>query len=517
MTPVIDHIARRLSITTEEAGILLQQWVSQRLADLETSGTVTVPGLGTFTREAEGIEFVPEPRLATVVNHRFAGLYPLPVDAGENVTLGLDSPYGIPDVPMAADLLTNVGEAAAEASPETDSGEVRDDAMPTLRPADTGDLLEEDPSQYRPFYDPRDEIDDSPGLDEIVDAAGSRPWAQTGDLVDSVREEVEGDFPQGIYDTGQIDDTHEEDDLAEADPGVPEASHDWDSAEGRHADDIVESSDDTPTESSADKIPWNRPARYPEPDARVDDDYDDYIGDAEAEIEKHDFGDSLLHPANLAAGVTGIDKKDETASSASEPDPEPDPESEDQAAEVEEEPVVDLASTPPVVDPASTPPIVVRRSTGARVYWLAIPLLIAAIAVVLWLLTQTERTPDRLEQTTSEGATEESVTPVPPEVVEAPVEPWSPGTVDRRAGGYTIVASSQASRREAIAFAESLAANLQDESLPIDVFRGTAEGRARYRVGIGQFATIESAALEMERLSSRLPGGVWILRIRRNM
>jgi hypothetical protein len=504
MTSVIEHIARRLSVTTEEAGIQLQQWVSQRLTDLETSGTVTVPGLGTFTREADRIEFVPEPRLATVVNHRFAGLYPLPVDASENVTLGLDSPYGIPDVPMAADLLTNAGETAGEVPPETDAGESRGDVEPTLERADPGDQLQDVRSQYRPFYDPRNDLDDSRGLDEIVDAAGSRPWADTGDLVDSVREEVEGDFPQEVNDTGQIDDIHEEDDLAEADHGEPEPPLDLDNAEGRNADNIVEPSDEPQTEPSAGTIPWNRPARYPEPDARVDDDYADYVGDTddESEGEKHDFGDTLLHPANVAAGVTGSDENDETESLGSEPEA---PE------EVEEE---------PVVDPATTPPIVVRRSTGTRAYWLAIPLLIAAIAVVLWLLRQTERTPDTLEQTTSEGsevAAQESAPPPQPEVAEVQVEPWSPGTVDRRAGGFTIVASSQASRREAIAFAERLAADLQDESLPIDVFRGTAEGRARYRVGIGQFATIESAALAMERLSSRLPGGVWILRIRRNM
>ena len=172
MTPVIDHIARRLSVTTEEAGILLQQWVSERLADLETSGEVTVPGLGTFTREADELEFVPEPRLATVVNHRFAGLYPLPVDADENVTLGLDSPYGIPDVPMAADLLTNIGEAAPEGLPDLEIGEVRADVEPNVDRGDLGDQLEEDRSQDRPFYDPRDEIDDSQGLDELGDTAG---------------------------------------------------------------------------------------------------------------------------------------------------------------------------------------------------------------------------------------------------------------------------------------------------------------------------------------------------------
>ncbi|NNE46772.1 MAG: hypothetical protein HKN37_08935 [Rhodothermales bacterium] len=515
MTPVIDHIARRLSVTTDEAGILLQQWVSQLLADLETSGEVTVPGLGTFTREADEIEFVPEPRLASVVNHRFAGLYPLPVDAGENVTLGLDSPYGIPDVPMAADLLTNVGEAAPEGLPDLDTGEARADVESNVDPTDLGDQLEEDRSQDRPFYDPRDEVDVSPEPDEIVGAAGSRPWADTGDLVDSVRDELEGDFPQEVHDTGQVDDRYDQDDIAEPYHDESKTPHDRDDAEGRHADDIVEPSDDIQTESSADKIPWNRPARYPEPDVRVDDEYDDNVGGAEGEAENHDFGDSLIHPASLAAGVTGIDQKDDTASLGSDPepdpDPEPEPESEDQAAEDDEE---------SVEDPSSTPPIVVRRSTGARAYWLAIPLLIAAIAVVLWLLTQTERTPDAPEQTTgeaSEGAAQEAAPPPQPEVAEAQVEPWSPGTVDRRAGGYTIVASSQASRREAIAFAESLASNLQDESLPIDVFRGTAEGRARYRVGVGQFATIESAALEMERLSSQLPAGVWILRIRRNM
>ena len=183
-------------------------------------------------------------------------------------------------------------------------------------------------------------------------------------------------------------------------------------------------------------------------------------------------------------------------------------------------------------------------------------MLIVAIGSVLWLLRQSETTPRDAEQRTAAagtdsqtgdkdvaGTTSDTVKLSPSELQQPSDSPesqaestapptdlqedprssnelasaWEPGAFNRREGGYTLVVSSQATRREAAAFARNVIQGLGDEALKVDILEGTARGRSRYRVGVGQFPSVEQALSEMDRLSPRLPEGVWVLRIRSNM
>jgi hypothetical protein len=287
---------------------------------------------------------------------------------------------------------------------------------------------------------------------------------------------------------------------------------------------------------------WNRPAQFPEPVNPNDEVGDDYLAEsdyARAAEETEDFGNALLRPASVA------DAGDATSS---------------EEIPLDEPPAhrLDGASAE---DDAANPgaPVVVRKTSISRTYWLLIPILVIAIGGVLWLLRESER-PARLTQPAAVSPAADTVASVeerdpvleaegdqrlegtaeggqiytdepppadsPPADARAgtqngeaaePAAEWQPGVVDRRRGGYTLVVSSQATRSEAVDFARSLAGNIRDESLPVDIFLGTARGRSRYRVGVGQFESIEKALSEMDRLASRLPEGAWVLRIRTNM
>jgi hypothetical protein len=105
---------------------------------------------------------------------------------------------------------------------------------------------------------------------------------------------------------------------------------------------------------------------------------------------------------------------------------------------------------------------------------------------------------------------------------DAPADP-TPGEaqttasgIDPAAGGYTIVIASRQQRSLAENVVEQYQQELQDEGLPVEIIVGQSDGQTRYRVGVGQFSTIDAATAERDRLADRLPDGAWVLRIRPN-
>ena len=185
---------------------------------------------------------------------------------------------------------------------------------------------------------------------------------------------------------------------------------------------------------------------------------------------------------------------------------------------------------------------------------IAVPVIaiLGIVGIMLWFLNRslktgsTEQTPTA-EQVETRAATEVSppdqtdnaevasggvsqeataeVTPsqpdVPPAEVPATTEEtsseWNPGSFDRDAAGYTIIVSSEPSRSEAFNVARGIATQLSESDLNVDVLRVDVNGEVRFRVGVGQFASLAVAKSTLNSLQSGLPDGSWITSITSDM
>ncbi len=104
----------------------------------------------------------------------------------------------------------------------------------------------------------------------------------------------------------------------------------------------------------------------------------------------------------------------------------------------------------------------------------------------------------------------EETTPLPPVRSEETSPLRSAGGIDRSAGGFTIIVYSETSERGA---AEA-AAPFRDRGYRTSVLEYHENGRTRYRVGVGQFATLEEAGEARDRLAgSELPDDAWVWRV----
>lgn len=114
-----------------------------------------------------------------------------------------------------------------------------------------------------------------------------------------------------------------------------------------------------------------------------------------------------------------------------------------------------------------------------------------------------------------DAATNPSTEPAASEPVQTapPSEPADPlrgaAGIDRADGGFSWIVASEFSREPA----ERRVADFRDRGFRADVIAEETGGRTRYRVALGQFASIEEA----ERFRSDLPAGVppdtWLLRL----
>ncbi len=528
VAPVFEHIANRLGIPPEEAEQRCRDLFAQLMRETISGGRSDIPGLGAFVAGDSGIHFEPVPKLATVVNHRFAGLYPIPVDKIDDSSFDFEPSVAVPDIPIAPDLV--MGEGAEPESTGNTASVAESADSSAVVPADANGSTDEAPPSDEEVETAEDDAQDiesvvySPDVEDSERGIpGAITWARSSQVVESVRHELEA--PQ------ESDQAASHPDRSDTDI---EASAPVESGQERES----ESESHSPPESA-----WNRPALSEpvNPNDEVDDDFLAESDFAKESEEEPDFGDSLVHPA-----ASGTEAQSAGSSDHESADSEP---TEEQSAVEQESTSVEGSAEH---DGLPLPPIVVRRSGISRVYWWLIPVLIVSIGAVLWFLRESERAPisvdpastpatvdtppaDPQETSASDSEidagdaglsatssadssvqasapVEEQAEPDPP---PAPV--WEPGTMDRRAGGYTLVVSSQSSRREVAEFARRMFARMGDESLPIDVLQGTAEGRSRYRVGVGQFESVEQALNEKDRLAPRLPEGVWVLRIRTSM
>ncbi len=435
MSAFVEKVAQKLGISREAASDRVREFVDDILSAADGDSQVHVEGLGTFTAGSDGVQFAPDPRLATVVNHRFVGLAPISVESvGETGHLD-ESSFALPDIPIAAphDANSRSESAAVEGKSEdvSDSHHDYGHDIPGEHGVDPGGVSTVGPDDLAEQAIER--------AAEAKEAAGHEiPDAETPER------EVWGDAAEGPGDKDYAD-------------AAPPASV----VEG-----ITEAKSGG-TESAAAEL-----------------DFDGPVGPGE-----------------------GTDRDDAIDADETE------------AAEPAD---ADVAEPGPMMSD-QPPPAVVKRKSRALFYFGMIVILLLAIAGVLYLISLGDGPPSDPQDELVEGPAgasspggSESGTKTPAEAVP-PLISWKPGALDRRAGGYTLIVSSQETVDEANAIALELSRRLADEDLPIDVLRGAARGQTWYRVAIGQFSRQSIATREQRRLAERLPEGAWVLRIRTNM
>ncbi|HUF10662.1 MAG TPA: SPOR domain-containing protein [Rhodothermales bacterium] len=88
MQSLVNELARKLSLSPEEAEAALSAVLVRIRAGLETIGEVEIEGLGTFRSSEDAVTFEPAVALADEINKEFAGMNPVALTStGESVDL----------------------------------------------------------------------------------------------------------------------------------------------------------------------------------------------------------------------------------------------------------------------------------------------------------------------------------------------------------------------------------------------------------------------------------------------
>lgn len=449
--PIDLELARRLGTDPETTAEARRAVVDRIRQQVGLYGYARLAGVGTFRQHQGRLTFEPDRSLADAVNHRFAGLEPVYVD-----------------------------EPAAQA--DTASPQPADSALPP--PVVQFNLPEDTPA-----------FPDEP---TAGDEASDTLWVE--------RERTPEPHPLGpggpAYE--EADFSYVPDETPDDEPAIPEPTVIFREPNEAVVDDAPVWQDDEPIPAAAPPaetptIQWKEEAPEPEPEPVV-----------EAEAPPRE-------PAAVAA-----------------PEDAPPP----------------PRATPAV--PAAGKHRVQRgpnrvaqeqdaRSSAPLVFGVLFGII--ALAAVAWLfLRDTPPTPpeDVLARTDSQAVAvpadtttlaagtipEDTVAALgseplleddtaPTEEVPTPTDASplrSAESIDLAAGGYTIVVGSEVSRQAA----ERHAARYQEQGFRTGIVEGqTSDGRTRYRVGIGQFATSADAAAAITELrDAGIPADAWVLRIR---
>src|SRR5690625_2779637 len=126
--------------------------------------------------------------------------------------------------------------------------------------------------------------------------------------------------------------------------------------------------------------------------------------------------------------------------------------------------------------------------------------------------TQADAPPPTVEDAADAGLDEPVDEPAAEEPAATPTPPESPlrgEGIDRSVSRYTLVVGSL----QSAAVADEVAEEWRNRGFRTDIFSETANGVTRYRVGIGQFETINAAdAARSGEIASQLPEGTWVYR-----
>lgn len=91
-----------------------------------------------------------------------------------------------------------------------------------------------------------------------------------------------------------------------------------------------------------------------------------------------------------------------------------------------------------------------------------------------------------------------------------------PPTIDRSAGGWTIVVASRTRPQDAERVLEAFQQRFQGSDVPVDILTGSSGGQVRYRIAVGQYDSRAAVQAGLRSLQDRLPGDAWPLRIQPN-
>lgn len=560
------EIARRLNVSRDAIGPVLEAVIERIRQQVSHYGYARLSGLGTFRSQDGTIAFEPDPGLSEDVNLRFAGLEEVSVAAVGEGEDEAEEEEGAFDVAEGGEEETLYGESPGDDYERSDRDltEDADIPPPSSFPADFPEAEEspdepaedvgDTPSGRRepfPWDEDEDDLvesDDVSGVtwaeeddedEEIIEAT-----ADTGDVLEDEPEEAEIDdadtwleTPEGDHPLGPVPETPFE----EADYSV------LDERRGAAQEDFEE--EDAPLFGADLDDDHGVEDEFQDSDEYED---DDDFDDMEAGEFGAEFGDVPSEPADLESDPEGTSVAwspmeepsdterftDEEAAMAAAAGGAAFDDDDDYGEHVGHEKAPDRGALPherirqhPPKRHAAAQAAGGGAAGGNRsTVWIGVGVvvLVAAAAVAYFIITPTLPTEDpRLTEqaetqvpadTAATAAADASAVdttasaalaePAAPDVESTPLR--SAEGIDASAGGFTIIVYSETSRGGAADVAE----RYRDDGFRTSVLEYQENGTTRYRVGVGQFSTLDEAAEARDRLAGgEVPEDAWVRRV----
>ena len=486
---VVARVADRLDIQPEQTDQVLRTLAQLIKKQSARDGQVRVPGLGVFQQTTDSLTFEPDASLSEAINHRFAGLAPVPMTqepeppepTPEEVPPKTPPSFFTPPLPVVQDEL----EDLAPAPPPIEEA-------PSVE--DTVEVVEEEPLKAEAFVVDQPVAQDQTAEEETVEEKilEQEPVAQDV-LEQQVEEEAEEHKAEPPSDV-----------LKEIDfnnPDISEAA-----AYQKLQEETETTEEDAPSQWAPPGAVWSQE-------------------DLKELLQEMGEPEPLAEEVDDEASV--VDEETPPTTTTEEDEARP-------AAVALPDRSADLPPKPHLPKQLHTQEAPRRRSV---LPWI---LVIAAVIVIgssLYYffgppsqITTSDTPPIATEQTPSPEATEAALaaadtlenasadttrtTPVATLPQETPAEAPSALRIDVARGGYTLVVGSSRQRATAEAQAEGFRQRLSGQSLPVDVLVGeTTDGVTRYRVVVGQVETSGEAVALRNRLAANLPKDAWPLNI----
>ncbi len=459
MSPFLLQLAERTEAPPEEVKQALDRFIGHLQGRISAQGSAVVPGLGTFSDHGGHMAFEPLPALAASVNHRFAGLEPVTVEASDKAATR--HPHEPQPEPAIANIHPEAEEDASAVWDQSPEEPLYDAETGSQEAAEIGPWLsavnesleeEQNAFDHQPMQSVDDNVepaDQSPRTEEAPPYPEVKPWLlHEPETTAASNPEAPGIRPDDqTITTGAVEDealpvmeTSGSSFDAQLRSALDNSS--WPEAEAGDMGMVLKAEKTSPAEPAS-RLARSRPANRAESSPRR--------GAGLVAM-------GILFTVALAALVYSF-----TAT--------PTRQSPTEAGNVTEE--------------AASP------------------------------------RPEREQPAPAQDPSVAAASPVVEEVQPNQPEPETPatetggrsGAIDPTQEGYTLVIGSSTTRADAQALAETFRAQGQETA----VLHGPFNGVTRYRVVLGQFATSQEANQRKRKIANILPEGAWIMSISREM
>lgn len=475
------EIAQRLGVDDDELQPVLETVVQRIRQQVAHYGYARLAGLGTFRGRDGALLFEPDPALAEAVNLRFAGLEPVPLqsspvnddpsrsDAEQVVAPEAGDPTTLPEEqPLSALADENEKETGWQDFDEAERNHPLGPLPPSAFEDAEYSVLDEEPVEEFDPVEPEDvfqaAVEPEPELEPDDENLGAVPAAREDEFEDGAEgdEEDEGPLQELSFDDGGDEESRDDAEGARAQPEeatVLAAT----AAQSDEAGEAVREADEEATERSL--------ASDREPPAHEGEDRDwpsrsiESAGDEDLDSRRNTLLIVLGIVVLLAAAAVGY--------FAMQPPRGTEPEI---AAETEQ-PV----ETPAVGDESVD--------------------------------EEADETVGNAESEDSDGTDEPPASTDSPDPAEQQAESTAlrgAGGISTADGGFTIVVFSEISEGSA----ENVAQRYEGQGFRSDVIPSQEGGGTRFRVGVGQFETLEDAMDARNELAgTQLPADAWVYRL----